>query len=102
MREVIITLLGVLIIYEILEHVILPLFWTIRYGKRKSAYGPSGMIGKKCRVKQWGGINGKVWVDGELWNAKSQTSLIPGSEAIIRDRNNLTLLVSPQPIDMKK
>ena len=102
MREVIITLLGVLIIYEILEHVILPLFWTIRYSKRKSAYGPSGMIGKKCMVKQWDGSNGKVWVDGELWNARSQTSLIPGSEAIIRDRNNLTLLVSPQTSDTKK
>jgi membrane-bound ClpP family serine protease len=102
MKEVIITLLVCVTIYEILEHVILPLFWTIRYRKRKSAYGLSGMIGKKCKVKQWNGSNGKVWVDGELWNARSQTSLIPGSEAIIRDRNNLTLLVYPQTSDTKQ
>lgn len=94
MKEVMITLLVCVVIYEIIEHVILPLFWTIRYHKRKSAYGPSGMIGKKCVVKQWQGTRGKVWVGGELWNASSSSPLVPGSEAAIKDINNLTLLVS--------
>jgi membrane protein implicated in regulation of membrane protease activity len=94
MKEVMVTLLVCVIIYEIFEHLILPLFWAIRYGKRKSAYGPSGMIGKICVVKQWEGNRGKVWVGGELWNATSPSPLIPGSEAVIRDINNLTLLIS--------
>ncbi len=94
MKEIFITLLVCVVIYEIFEHVILPLFWTIRYRKRKSAYGPSGMIGKKCVVKEWKGTHGKVWVGGELWNASSDSPIIPGSETVIQDINNLTLLVS--------
>ena len=95
MKEVMITLLVCVVIYEIFEHVILPLFWTMRYRRRKSAYGPSGMIGKRCVVKQWKGTHGKVSVGWELWNATSESQLIPGSEAIIRDINNLTLMVAP-------
>ena len=95
MKEVMITLLVCVVIYEIFEHIILPLFWTIRYRKRKSAYGPSGMIGKKCVVKQWRGTRGKVWVGGELWNASNPSPRVPGSVMIIRDINNLTLLISP-------
>ena len=95
MQEVMITLLIGVAIYEIIEHIILPLFWTIRYRHRKSAYGPSGMIGKKCVVKQWNGDRGKVWVGGELWNASSPSPLAPGSVTIIREVNNLTLLISP-------
>lgn len=95
MKEVMITLLVCVVIYEIFEHVILPLFGTIRYRKRRSAYGPSGMIGKRCVVKQWRGTSGKVWVGGELWNASSPSPLVPGSDAVIRDINNLMLLISP-------
>lgn len=95
MKEIMITLLVCVVIYEIFEHIILPLFWTVRYRKRKSAYGPSGMIGKSGVVKQWKGIRGKVWVGGELWNASSDSPIIPGSETVIRDIKNLTLLVSP-------
>ena len=51
MKEIFITLLVCVVIYEIFEHVILPLFWTIRYRKRKSAYGPSGMIGKNVWLR---------------------------------------------------
>jgi membrane protein implicated in regulation of membrane protease activity len=36
----------------------------------------------------------KVWVGGELWNASSDSPIIPGSESVIQDINNLTLLVS--------
>jgi membrane protein implicated in regulation of membrane protease activity len=95
MKEVIITLLVGVVIYEIVEHVILPLFWAMRYRQRQSAYGPYGMIGKRCVVKQWKGTRGKVWVGGELWNAHSPSPLIPGSEAVVKDINNLTLLLSP-------
>ena len=94
MKGIFITLLVCVGIYEIFEHVILPLFWTIRYRKRKPAYGPSGMIGKKCVVKEWKGTRGKVSVGGELWNATSDSPIIPGSETVVQDINNLTLLVS--------
>ena len=50
--KMLITLLVCFVIYEIIEHLIHPLFWMIRYRKRKSIYGPSGMIGKRCVVKK--------------------------------------------------
>ena len=64
MKGIFITLLVCVGIYEIFEHVILPLFWTIRYRKRKPAYGPSGMIGKKCGLR-----SGKVPVVRYRWGA---------------------------------
>jgi membrane-bound serine protease (ClpP class) len=95
MKDVLITLLVCLVIYEIFEHLILPLFWMIRSRKRKSACGLSGMIGKRCVVKQWDGICGKVWVGGELWNASSKSPLMPGAAMVIQDIKGLTLLIAP-------
>ena len=95
MKEILITLIVCVVIYEIVEHILLPLFWTVRYRGRKPAYGPSGMIGKKCVVKQWTGNHGKVWVGGELWNATGNSSLIPGDEGVIQGIDNLTLQVVP-------
>ena len=46
-------------------------------------------------VKEWKGTRGKVWVGMELWNASSDSPIIPGSETVIQDIKNLTLLVSP-------
>ncbi len=82
------------VLYELFEHLILPLFWIIRYRKRKSAYGPSGMIGKKCRVKQWEGTHGKVWIGAELWRASSRSPLKAGDEPVIQAIEGLTLRVS--------
>ena len=94
MKDVLITLLVCLVIYEIFEHFILPLFWMIRSRKQKSACDPFGMIGKKCTVKQWEGTCGKVWVGSELWNATSKSPLIPGAEMVIQDIKGLTLLIA--------
>lgn len=95
MKEILITLIVCVVIFEIVEHILLPLFWTVRYRGRKSAYGPSGMIGKRCVVKQWTGNCGKVWVGGELWNATGNSSLMPDDEGLIQGIDNLTLLVTP-------
>ncbi len=95
MKEILITLLIFVVIYEILEHILLPLFWTIRYRGRKSAYNLPGMIGKRCMVKQWAGTRGKVLVGGELWNATGNSSLMPDDEGVIQGIDNLTLLVVP-------
>ena len=94
MKAWLITLLVCFVTYEIIEHLILPMIWMIRYRRRKSACGPSAMIGKRCVVKQWSGARGKVWAGGELWNASSESPLIPGDEAVIQNIKGLTLMVS--------
>lgn len=94
MKSGLITILICIVIYEIFEHLILPLFWMIRNRKRKSSYGPSGIIGRKCLVKQWDGESGKVQVGSELWNAIGQSPLIPGDEVVVQDLEGLTLRIS--------
>jgi membrane protein implicated in regulation of membrane protease activity len=96
MKYGLITVLICIVIFETFEHIILPLFWMIRYRKRNSAYGPTGMIGKKCTVQQWNGTSGKVKVGAELWNASSPSPLIPGDEPVIKSIEGLTLRVSSQ------
>jgi membrane-bound serine protease (ClpP class) len=94
MRSILITLLICFVIYEIFEHLVLPLFCMIRYRKRQSSYDPSDMIGKKCLVKEWCGNSGKVQVGCELWNATGQLPLIPGDEAVVQGLEGLTLRLS--------
>jgi len=94
MKSGLITIFICLVIYEIFEHLILPLFWMIRYRKRKSSCGPSGLIGKRCLVKKWDGNSGKVQMESELWNAVGQLPLIPGDEVVVQDLEGLTLRVS--------
>ena len=75
----------------------------IRFRRRKSAYGPTGMIGKKCMVQKWEGAEGKVRVGGELWNAVCQTRLFPGDKPVILSIEGLTLRVflPPRPADKR-
>ena len=94
MKEWLLILLVCWAIYEIVEHLIIPVFWLIRYRKRNPAFSPSGMIGKRCIVKQWNGTSGKVWIGTELWNARSKSPMIPGAEAVVQDMKGLTLLIS--------
>ncbi len=93
MNAWLITLLVCFVVYEIVEHLVLPLFWVIRQRGRQSICGPSGMVGKRCVVKEWHGTGGKVWVAGELWRAGSESPLMPGEVAVIQEIKGLTLLV---------
>lgn len=94
MKSALITIFICIVVYEIIEHLILPLFWMIRHRKRKSSVGPSSMIGRKCLVKKWDGNRGKVQVGSELWNATAESQLNPGEEAVIQDIQGLTLTIS--------
>ena len=94
MKSTLVTIFICIVVYEIIEHLILPLFWMIRYRRRKSSVDPSGMIGKSCLVKKWDGNSGKVQVGSELWNATGQPHLIPGDQVVVQDIEGLTLKVS--------
>jgi len=94
LKEGLIALLVGFVVYEVVEHLVLPLIWMMRHRGRRSACGPAGMIGRKCVVKEWSGGRGKVRYGAELWDAVSQSPQIPGSEAIILGVEGLTLRVS--------
>ena len=45
-------------------------------------------------VKQWKKNEGKVFVNGELWQAVSEVPLVPGDRVVIQNVEGLTLKVN--------
>ena len=62
--------------------------------KRKSVCGVSGMLGKIGEVKQWEKNEGKVFVNGELWQAVSDVPFLRGDRVVIQNVKGLTLEVN--------
>jgi membrane-bound serine protease (ClpP class) len=83
------------ILFELIEHVVFPLFCFIKDRKRKSVCGVTGMLGKVGEIKQWRKTEGQVFVNGELWQAVSATPLLPGDRVVIQNVKGLTLRVKP-------
>jgi len=83
------------LLFELIEHVVIPLFWLILKKKRKPVTGDSGLIGEIAEVKEWNNSEGKVFVHGELWWATSEEPLSPGDKAEVQTVKGLTLKVKP-------
>jgi membrane-bound serine protease (ClpP class) len=93
--EVLIALVALVIVFEVFEHVIIPLVGA-RAGRRQQALtGAEGMVGKVVEVRRWSGREGKVSVDGELWQARSRAPLAAGDKATVVAVSNLALRVEP-------
>ena len=95
LKTVIITIVICFIVFELIEHVVLPLIWFIKDRNKKSNYGVTGMIGKVVEIKTWDKTEGRVLVNGELWRAISEFPLPQGSKAVILDIEGLTLKLKP-------
>jgi membrane-bound serine protease (ClpP class) len=93
-KTTILTLIMGFLLFELIEHVVFPLFWFIMGRKRQSVCGETGMLGKVGEVKQWKKNEGKVFVNGELWKAVSDAPLFQGDRVVIRKVKGLTLEVS--------
>ena len=93
-ETIIMTLVIVFILFELIEHLVFPLFWLIMGRKRKSVCGVSGMLGKVGEVKQWKKNEGKVFVNGELWQAVSEVPFLPGDRVVVQKVEGLTLKVN--------
>jgi membrane-bound ClpP family serine protease len=95
MKSAVIILIIGFIVFELIEHVIFPLFWSVKNRKKISVCGVTGMLGKVVEVKEWNDAEGKVFVDGELWRGVSEVSLLRGDKAIIQTVEGLTLRLKP-------
>ena len=91
METIIITIIICFIVFELIEHVFIPLIWFIKDRNKRSNYGVTGMIGKVVEIKRWDKTEGQVLINGELWNAVCEISLQKGSKAVILDIEGLTL-----------
>jgi len=95
MLKVILFLIAAYILYEIIEHAVVPLIWLITKRSKKSPTGESGMIGLEAEVREWKGNKGKVFVRGELWRAESDASLAVDDIVRVQTLKGLTLIVEP-------
>jgi membrane-bound ClpP family serine protease len=93
--KVLITVIAVVIVFEVFEHVIIPLIGARSGRGRRSVTGAEGMVGRVVTVRRWSGREGVVSVSGELWQARSGTPLAVGDEATVVAVSNLTLHVEP-------
>jgi len=91
MKSVIITFVIAFLVFEFIEHIILPLIWFIKDRNKRSNYGVTGMIGKAVEIKRWDKAEGQVEINGELWKAVCEVPLSVGGKAIIQDVEGLTL-----------
>jgi len=93
MLKVLLILVVAYILFEFVEHAVIPLIWLITKKNTRSPTGESGMIGLIAEVKEWEGKKGKVFVHGELWKAESDDSFEPGDETVIHLIKRLVLTV---------
>jgi membrane-bound ClpP family serine protease len=93
-RAIIFLAIGFLL-FESIEHVVLPLIWFIKDRKRKSVCGVTGMLGKIGEVKYWQESQGQIFVAGELWQAVSDFPLSAGDRVVIQKVDGLTVHVIP-------
>ncbi len=83
------------LLFEFIEHIIIPLFWLILKKKRRPVTGDSGLIGEVGEVKEWNNNEGRIFVHGELWWATSEEPLSRGDKAVVQTVKGLTLKVKP-------
>ena len=93
--KILVLILIAYLLFEFVEHIVIPLLWVILKKKKRPLTGPSGLIGEVGEVKEWGGKEGKIFVHGELWQAESEEPLSPGDKAEVQNVQGLTLTVKP-------
>jgi len=84
------------VLFELIEHIVFPLVWSIIVRNKKPLIGIESMVGKDSKVERWEGTNGIVFINGELWKATSDGPLLPGDKAIIEKVYGLLLSVKPR------
>jgi membrane-bound serine protease (ClpP class) len=91
--KIIIVIIAAYVLFELIEHAVLPLVWIILKKKRRTLTGAEGLIGEIGQVRAWQRTEGKVFVHGELWQAVCNEPLSPGDKVEVEDIQGLMLEV---------
>ncbi|TML24618.1 MAG: NfeD family protein [Actinobacteria bacterium] len=71
-------------------------FW--RWSRRRKArVGIETLVGRAAVAVSRVDPGGRVKLDGELWGARSETTIETGAAVVVRDVEGLTLVVEPYP-----
>ncbi|SFM97106.1 NfeD family protein [Thermodesulforhabdus norvegica] len=95
LKQVFLWVVGGIVVIEICEHFLFPLFWYWKMRSRRSLVGLNSYVGKEARVLTWAGNRGTILVDGEIWKAESTEACSPNDRVRITAALSLTLFVSP-------
>ena len=88
------SLAAAVLVFEIVEHVIFPLVWSLKARRRPFLTGVESLYGKRAHVVCWTETSGVVMVDGERWHAESSRSFSPGDVVRITGSPSLILTVT--------
>ncbi len=94
-KNIIVILVIGFILFEFIEHIVIPIILYFIKRKKKSVSGINGLLGEVVEVRQWKETEGQVLIKGELWRAVSDVPLMKGDKAIIQNVEGLTLKVKP-------
>ncbi len=89
----------IFVLFELIEHVIFPIVWSIIVRNRKPLSGSESMVGKEAKVVKWQDTKGMVFINGELWKATSDDPLLPGDKVTIEKVDGLLLRVNHRKDD---
>jgi membrane-bound ClpP family serine protease len=95
LQDILITLVLGVIAFELIEHILVPIFLFLLKGRKKIDYGVGEMKGKTVEIKCWGDKSGIVLFHAERWQAVSEKPMQPGEKAIVEEISGLTLKVKP-------
>ena len=93
--KILVAVIAAIIVFEVIEHVVVPLIWTVITRRKRSASGATGLLGEVAVVKRWKEAQGYVFVKGELWQAVSNDPLSVGDRVAVESVKGLTLKVKP-------
>lgn len=99
LTDILTIILIIFVLFELIEHVLFPLVWSIIVRNKKPLTGIESMVGKEAKVVKWQDTNGMVFINGELWKATSDYPLLPGDKATIEKVDGLLLRVNPHKDD---
>jgi membrane protein implicated in regulation of membrane protease activity len=95
--KVLLIVVALFVLFEVAEHLLLPLVVERRRRNRRPLSGAESMVGRVVEVAQWSGGHGQVVLDGEYWTAECASPLAVGDRAVVVSLRGLTLEVTPLP-----
>lgn len=78
------------------------IFVVVRAQKRRPVTGAEGLVGAKGEVRAWSGGRGKVFVHGELWDARSAEELAVGADIDVVSVEGMTLDIKKHAVSSKR
>ncbi|MBU0513431.1 MAG: hypothetical protein KJ621_01550 [Proteobacteria bacterium] len=93
MPEWLIWIVAIVIVFEIGEHIVVPLIWSLRQRRRGKPDPLADLTARRVKVATWSNGRGQVFVGSERWLAQGPKDLTQGEEVVVLGNEGLVLFV---------